>query len=71
MIATSTFGELDPERGNRLMWSFKGKREHVVVRNTPNIAYPVQQIDVQISPVSADASIAPRSLSITTNIEVI
>ena len=26
MIATSTYGELDPERENRLMWSFKGKK---------------------------------------------
>ena len=70
MIATSTYGELNPERVNRLMWSFKCKREHVVVRNTPNIAYPGQQFDVQISRLSADASIPPRTLSITTNIEV-
>ena len=42
-----------------------------MVRNTPNIAYPGQQFDVQISRLSADASIAPRTLSITSNIEVI
>ena len=61
-IATNRYGELNPERENRLQWANKSKREHVVVRNSPNIAYPGQQFDVQISRLSADASIAPRSL---------
>ena len=69
MITTSRYGELDPERVNRLQWARKSKREHVVVRNTPNIAYPGQQFDVQISRLSADASIVPNSPEITFNLE--
>ena len=70
MIETSSrYGELDPDRVNRLQWANKAKREHVVVRNTPNIAYPGQQFDVQISRLSADASIVPNSPEITFNLE--
>ena len=54
MIATSRYGELNPERVNRLQWANKAKREHVVVSNTPNMAYPGQQFDVKISRLSAD-----------------
>ena len=70
MIETSSrYGELDPDRVNCLQWASKSKREHVVVRNTPNIAYPGQQFDVQISRLSADASIVPNSPEITFNLE--
>ena len=70
MIATSRYGELNPERVNRLQWANKGKREHVVVSNTPNMAYPGQQFDVKISRLSADASIVPKSPHITFKLEV-
>ena len=70
MITTSRYGELNPERVNRLQWANKAKREHVVVRNTPNIAYPGQQFDVKISRLSADASIVPKSPHITFKLEV-
>ena len=70
MITTSRYGELDPERVNRLQWANKAKREHVVVRNTPNIAYPGQQFDVQISRLSADASIVPNSPQITFDLDI-
>ena len=72
MIATSTYGELDPERENRLMWSFKGQREHVVTRNSKGaVAYPGAQFDVPISRMTADASIAPKSACISFNFEPI
>ena len=69
MITTSRYRELDPERVNRLQWANKAKREHVVVRNTPNIAYPGQQFDVQISRLSADASKVPNSPQITFDLD--
>ena len=66
----NTYGELDPNKENRLMWSFKGAKEHVVTRNSKGtVAYPEQQFDVPISGVSADASIAPKSACISFNFE--
>ena len=69
-ITTNRYGELDPERVNRFQWANKSKREHVVVRNTPNIGYPGQQFDVQISRLSSDASIVPNYPKITFGLEV-
>ena len=49
MNTTSIYGELnmDPE-SNRTQWAFKGLREHVVKMNIPNIAYPDQEIYIEI-----------------------
>ena len=72
MIATNTYGELNPYRENRLMESFKGAREHEVTRNSKAlIAYPNQQFDVPISRICADTSIAPKSAYISFNFEPI
>ena len=48
----------------------KAKREHVVVVNTSNIAYPGQQFNVPISCLSGDVSIVPNSPKITFDLDV-
>ena len=40
----NVYGELDP----RIQRVFKGRREHIVTANTPNIAYPRQHTDIDI-----------------------
>ena len=33
MIITSRYGELDPDRVNRLQWASKSKRERMIVKS--------------------------------------
>ena len=44
----SIYGELHPMPEHRTKFAFKGKREHIVKVNIPNIAYPNQHIDIEI-----------------------
>ena len=44
----SVYGELFPMVEHRTQFAFKGKREHVAKVNMPNIAYPSQQIEIEI-----------------------
>ena len=49
MTTTSIYGELNIDsESNRIRWAYKGVREHVVEMNTPNIAYPDQEIYIKI-----------------------
>ena len=66
----SICGELNPEPEHRTQFSFKGKREHIVKVNIPNIGYPNQHIDVEIPAGSQDQIIVPDTLKITFNLEV-
>ena len=50
----SVYGELDPMIEHRTQFAFKGKREHIAKVNMPNIAYPSQQIAIEISHDSRD-----------------
>ena len=66
----SIYGELNPETEHRNQFAFKGKREHIVKVDIPNIGYPNQHIDVEIPAGSRDQIIVPDILKITFNLEV-
>ena len=66
----SIYEELDPEPEHRTQFAFKGKREHIVKVNIPNIGYPGQHIDVKIPAGSRDQVIVPNTLNITFNLEL-
>ena len=66
----SIYGELNPEPDHRIQFAFKGKREHIVKVNIPDIGYPNQHIDVEIRAGSRDQVIVPDTLKITFNLEV-
>ena len=63
----SVYGELDPEVEHRTQFVFKGKREHIAKVNMPNIAYPNQDIDIEIPYDSKDHVIIPGTVKITLN----
>ena len=44
----SVYGELDPMVEHKIQFTFKSKREHIAKVNMPNIAYPNQNIDIEI-----------------------
>ena len=66
----SIYGELNPEPGHRTQFAFKGKCEHIVKVNIPNIGYLNQHIDMEIPAGSRDQIIVPDTLKITFNLEV-
>ena len=66
----SIYGELNPEPEHRTQFAFKGKREHIVKVNIPNIGYPNQHIDVELPAGSRDQVNVPDTLKITFNLEV-
>ena len=66
----SFYGELDPMVEHRTQLAFKGKREHIDVTNTPNIAYPGQHIDIEIPKGSRDHVIVPDTIKTTFNLEI-
>ena len=66
----SIYGELNPKPEHRTQFAFKGKREHIVKVNIPNIGYPNQHIDVEIPAGSRDQIIVPDTLMINFNLEV-
>ena len=47
----STYAEHDPSTENRIQFASKGKREHVVTLNTPDIASPGQTFKVVLQKV--------------------
>ena len=57
------YGELDPI-------AFKGKRKHIAKVNMPDIAYPSQHIDIEISRGSRDQVIIPDTVKITFNLDI-
>ena len=71
MNTTSIYGELnmDPE-SNRTQWAFKGLRERVVKMNTPNIAYPNQEIYIEIPTGSEGDVMIPQIPMVTFNLSV-
>ena len=66
----SIYGELNPEPEHRTQFAFKGKREHIVKVNIPNIGYPNQHTDVEIPAGSRDQVIVPDTLKINFSLEV-
>ena len=61
----SVYGELDPMVEHRKQFAFKGKRERISKVNIPNIAYPSQNIDIDIPHRSRDHVIIPDTIKIT------
>ena len=43
----STYAEHDPHTEDRIQYAFKGKREHVVTLNTPDIASQVKLLKLK------------------------
>ena len=66
----SVYGELDPMVEHRTQFAFKGKREHIAKVNMPNIAYPSQHIDIEISHGSRDHVITPGTVKITCKLDI-
>ena len=54
---------------HRTQFAFKGKREHSVSVNIPNMAYPGQHVDIKIPQGSGNCMIVPDTLKITFNLE--
>ena len=55
---------------HRTQFAFKGKRKHISKVNMPNIAYPSQHIDIEISLGSRDYVIIPDTVKIRFNLYV-
>ena len=54
----------------KTQFAFKGKTEHIVKVNMPNIAYPNQHIDIEIPHGSRDCIIVPDTVKITFNLDI-
>jgi len=65
-----TYGELDINEERRVQWAFKGKREHIVKVNIPNVGHPQQQIDIEIPTGSQEHVIVPNSVKVTFNLKL-
>ena len=66
----SVYGELDPMVEHRTQFAFKGKREHIFKVNIPNVAYPSQNIDIEIPHGSRDYVVIPNTVKITFNLDI-
>ena len=66
----SVYKELDPMVEHRTQLAFKGKREHIVKVNIPNIAYSSQHIDIEIPHGSRDHVTVPDTVKITFNLDI-
>ena len=66
----SVYGELDPMAGHRTQFAFKGKGEHIAKVNIPNIAYPNQDIDIEIPHGPRDHVIIPDTIKITFKLDI-
>ena len=66
----SAYRELDPMVEHRTQFVFKCKREHIVKVNMPSIAYPNQNIDIEISYGSRDHVIVPDTVKIKFNLDI-
>ena len=64
------YGELDPMPEHRTRFAFKGKREHMVDVNMPNLAYPNHHIDTEIPHGSRYHAIVPDTVKITFNLNI-
>ena len=64
------YGELDPMVEHRTRFAFKGKIEHIAKVNMPNIGYPNQHIDIEISHGSRDHVFVPDTVKITFNFDI-
>ena len=66
----STYRELGLMAKRKTELAFNGKREHIAKVNMPSIAYPSQQIDIEIPHGSRDHVIVPDTVKITFNLDI-
>ena len=66
----STYRELGLMAKRKTELAFNGKREHIAKVNMPNIAYPSQQIDIEITHGSRGHVIVPDTVKITFNLDI-
>ena len=66
----SIYRELDPMPEHKTQSAFKGKREHIVMVNMPNMAYPNQHIYIEIPHALRDHVIVPDTIKITLNLDI-
>ena len=66
----SVYRELDTMAGHRTQFAFKGKGEHIAKVNIPNIAYPNQDIDIEIPHGPRDHVIIPDTIKITFKLDI-
>ena len=66
----SIYGELDPMVEHRTQFAFKDKREHISKVNIPNIAYPSQNINIDMPYGSRDHVIIPNTVKTTFNLDI-
>ena len=64
------YGELDPTPENRVEYGFKGKREHIVIPNTPNSALPGQTLHIVIPRGSSDSTMIRETQSVTFELNI-
>ena len=55
---------------HRTQFAFKGKREHIVKVNMPNITYPSQHTDIEIRHGSRDHVIVLDAVKVTFNLDI-
>ena len=55
---------------HRTQFAFKGKREHIVKVNMPNITYPSQHTDIEIRHGSRDHVIVLDTVKVTFNLDI-
>ena len=65
----SVYGELNRMIEHRTQFAFKDKREHIAKVNMPNIAYPNQNIDIEIPHGSRDHVIVSDTIKVTFNLD--
>ena len=67
---SSTYAEHDPHTEDRIQYAFKGKREHVVTLNTPDIASSGQTFKVEIPKGSKDSVMVKKTQMLTFDLEL-
>ena len=55
---------------HRTQFAIKGKREHIAKVNIPNIAYPNQNVDIEIPHGFIDHVIVQDTVKITLNLDI-
>ena len=66
----SIYRELNFMAQHRISKAFDGMIEHITKPNTPIMAYPGQQIDIEVPHGSRDYVIVPDTVTITFNLDI-
>ena len=66
----SIYRELNSIAEHRISKAFDGMIEHITKPNTPIMAYPGQQIDIEVPHGSRDYVIVPDTVTITFNLDI-